>query len=254
MSNKKLMSLSDRMKEYENVTNNTLIKRTPVIARIDGRAFHTFTKGFTKPFDLDIHNAVVYTCEQLVLNVQGCKFTYSQSDEISLLITDYDTLQTDSYFDYRIQKICSILSASATLYFNKYINEHIIQDRLNDMNTIDFWHRKANCAMFDTRVFNLSKEEVCNYFIWRQQDAIRNSVESLARSQFSQKELHKRNNIEMKQMLLEEYDIDWSKLPLHEQRGFCVYRLPIDEENNLCLNKLIPIFQEDREFIEKYVN
>ena len=94
MSKSKVKTLGDRMKEYETVSDFRLTKRTPVIIRIDGKAFHTYTRGMDKPFDETLNTIMTYVCEELVPNIQGCKLAYSQSDEISLLLTDWDKINT----------------------------------------------------------------------------------------------------------------------------------------------------------------
>jgi len=169
-------SLGDRMKgNYENRSRFHLTRRTPVIIRLDGKAFHTFTKGCQKPFDVKIIKSMEETCKYLVENIQGCKMGYVQSDEISLLLTDYDKLNTDAYFDYNIQKICSISASMASVNF-----------------TISYGNMKGfyQPAHFDSRCFNIPKEEVINYFRWRYQDWLRNSIQMLAQSLYSHKELH----------------------------------------------------------------
>lgn len=172
--------LGDRMKTYEDIERKYLYKRTPVIIRIDGKSFHSFTKQCKKPFDDNIIYAMENTCKFLVENIQGCKIGYVQSDEISLLLTDYDTFETDSWFGYNIQKIVSVAASMTgvqfTIEYDNYIRDNVVTS--------------IKPAYFDARTFNISKEEVCNYFIWRWQDCKRNSMSMLAQSLFSQKELH----------------------------------------------------------------
>lgn len=180
-------SLGDRMKEnYEDRYRIGLTRRMPVIIRLDGKAFHTFTKGCQKPFDDTIIYAMQDTTEYLVKNIQGCKVGYVQSDEISLLITDFDTLETDAWFDYNLQKMCSVSAAMAAVEFC------FTYGKLND--------GKFKRAHFDSRVFNMPKEEVVNYFRWRYMDWKRNSVSMLAQSLFSHKELQGKNTEQMKAM------------------------------------------------------
>ena len=108
--------LGDRMKSnYENRSKTSLLRRTPVIIRLDGKAFHTFTRGLQKPYDTILMKAIQETMLYLCENIQGCKIGYTQSDEITLLITDYDTLTTDAWFDYEVQKLCSVSASMATL-------------------------------------------------------------------------------------------------------------------------------------------
>lgn len=223
--------LGDRMKRYEDVNRNFLTRRTPVIIRLDGKAFHSFTKGLERPFDEWIHRTMVSTMEELVNQIQGAVFAYMQSDEISILIRDWDKLNTDAWFDYNIQKIVSVSAAIATAKFN------------------DVWDKRTNkTALFDSRVFNLPKEEVCNYFIWRQQDASRNSVNMLAQSLFSHKELQGKNVSQVQDMMMLQKGVNWNDCKTWQKRGTCVYR---DGDNKTDFE--IPIFTQDRNYIERHL-
>lgn len=221
-------SLGDRMKKYEGIPRIFLTPRTPTIIRIDGKAFHSYTKGFERPMDLRISNALTEVGKALVSEIQSAKIVYMQSDEISVLINDYETFGTQAWFDKNLQKIVSVSASVATAYFNKFMWAAGIK----------------KVALFDSRAFVIPREEVCNYFIWRQQDAERNSVSSLAQSQFSHKHLHKKTVEDMKKMLLREKGIDWSVLSTAQKRGWCVLA-----DGTLDLE--IPRFQEDREYINK---
>jgi tRNA(His) 5'-end guanylyltransferase len=231
-------SLGDRMKGYENVVRNVLIRRMPVILRVDGRAFHTLTKRskFDKPFDTQMSAAMTVVAHDLFNEIQGAKFVYTQSDEVSVLITDYDTLQTDAWFGYNIQKMVSISASIASNSFNEFFANHALEKYRNPIRR----------AQFDARVFNLPKEEVCNYFIWRQQDATRNSVSMLAQSLFSHNELHGKSCNEMQDMMFIERGINWGALDTWKKRGICV-------TGNCKVNTEIPIFKDDRDYIEQHV-
>lgn len=223
-------SLGDRMKGYEEVARTTLMRRTPVILRVDGRAFHTFTRGFATPFDQVLNNAMAAVANALVQEIQGAKLAYGQSDEISVLITDYDTLMTDAWFSYGVQKMASIAASVATVAFNDSLAYKHLDKR----------------AYFDARVFSLPREEVTNYFIWRQQDASRNSVQMLARSEFSHKQCLNKSVSQLQDMLMER-GINWNDTPTHFKRGFCVKMADtIDRE--------IPIFTQDRDYVEGLVH
>ena len=259
-----ILKLSDRMKQYENVTQTRLIRRQPVIIRIDGRAFHTYTHKLDKPFDIDLAEAFEYTCSKLKDEIQGAKFIYTQSDEISILLTDWEELNTDSWFDYRIQKITSISAALTTCYFNEYVDK-IVSDyfKLYNRKDIDYkeeqdclqkynlWKTKKNKAIFDARTFNLPNEEVCNYFISRQIDAIRNSKSSLGRAYFSPKELNKKNSDEVVKMVQDKAGINWKELSSRQQQGICLYK-DLDK-NKWIIDLNIPDFKVDRNYINKYV-
>jgi len=169
-------SLGDRMKTYyEGISKQFLYRRTPVIMRLDGKAFHTFTKGCNKPFDDTIIKTMQETTKYLMENIQGAKVGYVQSDEISILITDYDKLETDAWFGYNVQKMCSISASLASVKFT-------IEYNLNQTSQ----HQNPKPAHFDSRVFNIPKEEVINCFRWRFQDWRRNSIQMLAQATFPQ--------------------------------------------------------------------
>jgi len=228
--------LGDRMKRYEHVSRNVLTRRTPVILRVDGRAFHTFTRTFSRPFDQMMHNAMVVTADALVREIQGAKLAYGQSDEISVLITDYDTLQTDAWFGNVIQKMVSIAASVSTIAFNQSIGGY------------PEYNRERKMAQFDARVFSIPKEEVANYFIWRQQDASRNSVSMVAQSHFSHKKLQGKNVRQMQDMLMAEHGINWNDTPTHFKRGFC-----IRGNDGIVVDREVPIFTEDRGYVERLV-
>ena len=118
-----------RMRSYKSITDAHLIPRTPVIIQIDGRAFHTFTRGFKKPFDQVLMAAMRYTAEYLCRNIQGCVLAYTQSDEINLLLIDYEKLETSPWFDNRVQKLASIAASMATNYFNQIFKE-LVKNRI----------------------------------------------------------------------------------------------------------------------------
>lgn len=228
--------LGKRMKEnYEQIPKYRLMRRTPVIIRIDGKAFHTFTRGFDRPFDRVFGDAMVRTMEYLCNNIQGCIFGYTQSDEISLVLSDYKKLNSDAWFDYEVQKMCSIAASMATMAFNRYFKEEYnkwFEDNyeFEDVDNIDEnvkclfnAYRKAceKGAMFDARVFNIPKEEVVNCIYWRQLDAARNSVQMVGQANFSHKELHGKSCNMIQDMLHEQKGINWSDYQTRWKRGVC---------------------------------
>jgi len=217
------------MKSYENVSKIALTPRMPMIIRCDGKAFHSYTKGFTRPFDQSIQSAMTQAAKGLMENIQGAKLAYIQSDEISILVNDYENFETQAWFGKELQKIVSVSASIATAYFNKYMmDEKIVISKL---------------AMFDSRAFVIPREEACNYFVWRQQDAERNSVSSLAQAHFSHRMLQGKSCKEMKKMLLDEKSIDWEQIPTINKRGWCVL---VNGSTDL----EIPRFQENREYID----
>lgn len=219
--------LGDRMKAfYEDRTRIKLPRRTYTIIRIDGKAFHTYTKGLKRPFDTGLIDDMNWTTEYLCKNIQGVKFGYVQSDEISLVLTDFDTLQTDLWFDGNLQKMASIAASMATAKFNQLrmmraCHEGSDVDGYLDMDDLSGF----KLAMFDARVFQItSPMEVENYFIWRQQDATRNSISSVAQSEFSTRELHGKKTNEMQEMLFQK-GINWNDFSPREKRGSVIRRV-----------------------------
>lgn len=227
-------SLGDRMKGYENETRYYLTGKNPIIIRLDGKAFHTFTKGFRKPFDnileMTMRKTMLYLCE----NIQGVSFAYTQSDEISLLLTNINmTPEYQHWFNGNIQKMASVSASMVTMAFNHYFWDEVWENiNPNDIDETPYWNSKPfdrnddeygnpKYAMFDSRVFSLPHHEVVNYFIWRQQDAIRNSKQALGQAHFSQNQLHGKNCDQICEMLKTEKEIDWYSLPVYQQRGTC---------------------------------
>lgn len=264
MSNKK-DSLGDRMKNnYENRAKTYLLRRTPVIIRLDGKAFHSFTRGLKKPYDKILHKAMNETMRFLCENIQGCRFGYTQSDEITLLLTDYTTLSTDAWYDYSVQKICSVSASMATLAFNRifrecrddYIDSVIaLQDFDIEDEYLNTLSKKLDMAMFDARCFNIPEDEVTNCFIWRQQDATRNAIQMLGQCNFSHKELQNKSCNDIQDMLMLQKGINFNDMPTEFKRGVCCYVLETTEGTaGWVLDKECPIFTQDRNYIEKYVH
>ena len=269
MGNNKKDSLGDRMKEnYENRSKTYLTRRTPCIIRLDGKAFHSFTSNLQKPYDEIFHKAMNSTLQYLCKNIQGCKFGYTQSDEISLLLTDYDTLTTDTFFDYNVQKICSVAASMATMIFNKSFNMLV-----DDYHKSDLWCNhyfeepikrysealKKCCdkgAMFDARCFNIPASEVVNCFVWRQEDATRNAIQMLGQTYFNHNELHKKKT-DMIQEMLWQKGINFNDMPIEFKRGICCYKRAIEvngaARTEWYIDKECPIFTQDRNYIERFL-
>lgn len=246
------MKLDERMKKYEYVTRHYLMTRTPVIVRIDGKAFHTFTRGMKKPFDPIFMESMQDTMKYLCENVQGCVLGYTQSDEISLLLIDYENLESCAWFDNNLSKIISITSSMASLYFHKafYKNmfKYCVENNTNkDYN--DLLVDKSNTLQFfDSRAFNLQKEEVNNYFVWRQQDAIKNAIQMVGRAYFTHKELENKNGRDIIDML-DTLHINYHSFSTCEKRGTCC----IKTDKGWELDTEIPIFKDNKEYIEKLI-
>lgn len=247
-------NLGDRMKEnYENRAKTQLLRRTPVIIRLDGKAFHTFTRGFKKPFDDILIEAMQQTMLTLCKEIQGCVLGYTQSDEITLVLTDYKNLETAAWFDYDIQKVCSVSASIATLAFNRSFAKQCALYAPSYSTDINNAHINSiyNGALFDSRCFNIPKEEVTNCILWRQQDAIRNSINSVGQANFSHKELQGLSTDQILKKLLEEKQTDWNKLPVHLQRGSCCIKREVNGVDSWFIDTEIPIFKgESRNYIE----
>lgn len=245
MSKPEKDSLGDRMKGYEDAYRIYLTKRLPLILRIDGKAFHTFTRGLVRPFDIDFQEVMLKTALALCDEIQGSKLAYWQSDEVSILITDYDTLTTQAPFEKNLQKLVSIGASIATSSFNKVadrVNLTRFEFRLDD--------KFKSLANFDCRAFVLPHAEVCNYFLWRQQDATRNSINSVGQSHFSPKQLHGQSTDTVQDLLFKEKGINWNDLPVINKRGACIIKI----EGKWAVDREIPIFSQDREYINRFVN
>lgn len=272
--------LGTRMKTfYEQIPKTKLMRRTPVIIRIDGKAFHTFTRGFQKPFDELLIKTMQETTKYLCENIQGCVLGYTQSDEISLVLVDYQRFETSAWFDYEIQKMCSIAASMATMSFNKFFEKNVEEfqnehgypniDCVKYADLIGMYLNAVNKgAMFDARVFNIPKEEVTNCIYWRQLDASRNSIQMVGQANFSHKELQNKSCNDIQDMLMTQKDINWNDFPTYQKRGTCVIKKEIENKsigyNNEVraiefrtewfIDKDIPIFKgEGREYIEKLV-
>ena len=273
-------TIGDRMKNnYENITRYYLTRRMPVIMRVDGRSFHTVTKGFKKPFDDIFVKTMQDTMKYLCENIQGCVLGYTQSDEISLVLTDYAELTTDAWFGNNLQKMCSVSASMATLAFNKAFNDNIVKYIDNNLDadcgvtkdlteyTKILINARNKGAMFDSRVFTIPKEEVCNALIWRQQDATRNSIQSVGQANFSQKELHGKSCNDIQDMLMLQKGINWNDYSTTLKRGSCCIKIDdgitkYDEVGNICdyipsskwvIDNEIPIFTQDRNYVEKLI-
>jgi len=286
--------LAKRMKTYyEQIPKTKLIRRMPVIIRIDGKAFHTFTKGFARPFDEVLIKAMQETTKYLCENIQGCVLGYTQSDEITLVLVDYQRFETAAWFDYEVQKMCSIAASMATMAFNKFFQQFVddliwdyrhslIPQCVELQQKIAAYHTTLlqaadKGAMFDARVFNIPKEEVTNCVYWRQLDASRNSIQMVGQANFSHKELQNKSCSNIQDMLMEQKGINWNDFPTYQKRGTCVIKDPgftqtrtvietqpfgepkvtVNEEEHhsrWIIDKDIPIFKgEGREYIEKLV-
>lgn len=260
-----------RMKHnYEEPAKFRLIRRTPVMIRIDGKAFHTWTRNLKRPFDDILSNAMRSTMKHLCENIQGCVLGYTQSDEITLVLVDYQTLTSGAWFDYEVQKMCSIAASMATNYFNKTFRElseiWIHQNSINTpltkersfIGTENLMYYDALCkcvdvgAMFDARCFNVPKEEVTNNLYARQADATRNSIQMLGRAHFSHSRLQGKSCSQIQDMLVLEKGINWNDLPTMYKRGSCSIKTP---SGGWVIDTEIPVFKEEgRNYVESRIH
>lgn len=273
--------LGVRMKTfYEQIPKTKLMRRCPVALRIDGKSFHTFTRGFQKPFDEVLIKSMQETMKYLCENIQGCVLGYTQSDEITLILVDYKKLTSSAWFDYEVQKICSIAASMATMAFNKFfannVGDYCTYTYEREDNSHEEYEHILSLAidkgaMFDCRCFNIPKEEVTNLIYWRQLDASRNSIQMVGQANFSHKELQNKSCNEIQDMLMTQKGINWNDLPIYQKRGSCCVRNKIilfrgsimetaqlrdtsKSENEWIIDTEIPIFKnEGREYIDRLI-
>jgi tRNA(His) guanylyltransferase len=270
-------TLGDRMKNfYEDRFRYHLPRRTYTIIRIDGKAFHTYTKGMQRPFDDGLIEDMDETTAYLCKNIQGVKFGYVQSDEISLLLTDFDDLTTDMWFDGNLQKMVSIAASMATAKFNQLRMNRAFQN--NEVDPIEHGPTAydmsiseiidGKLAMFDARVFQIpSSVEVENYFIFRQQDATRNSISSVAQSMYSPKELHGVKTDQMQEMIFQK-GTNWNDFSPRKKRGGFITKVltvngkPKQENQEIFIEDVVrskwftldcPVFTQHREFLRNRI-
>ena len=253
-------SLGDRQKAYEDSFRQYLPVRLPVIVRVDGCHFHTYTKNCKRPVDPGLVECMNLTAMELCKTMQGCQLAYVQSDEISLLLTNFQTVDTQSWFENNLQKMVSVAASIAGVTFTT--NSEEIWGYGSDMD--DYPIQKP--AYFDARAFVLPKEEVCNYFLWRQLDATRNSVQMLARSIYSHRQLEGKNNSQLQEMIFNA-GTNWDKCPIPQKRGRCIVKTKTEREafnpktketvkalrSEWVVDNEIPIFSQDRRYIDKFL-
>ena len=235
-----MKDIGTRMKEYESASSTVLTRRTPTIIRLDGKAFHTYTKQLERPYCFRLHELMCSTAMFLCGQIQNAVFAYTQSDEISILMAPYKKLTTEPWFDNKVQKIVSVAASMCSVYFTEHSNKLFDEER--------------KPAYFDARVFVLPDAEVCNYFVWRQQDAVRNSIQMLAQSLYSQKQLHRKDTNEMQEMCWNQGK-NWNDVPTRLKRGAAIYYRPGGTEQlpGWCCDLETPTFTKDRDYVEKHM-
>lgn len=232
-------SIGDRMKGYEIASRTALPMRMPVVVRLDGKAFHTWTRGLERPFCASFIEVMNGAAQVLCGEMQGAIVAYVQSDEISVLLHNYKRLTSAAWFDNEVQKIVSVGASIAAAAVTAASGRIFSATRL---------------AFFDARVFVLPEADVCNYFLWRQQDATRNSVQMVAQSMFSPRELHGQNCPRLQEMIFQKSGQSWNDLATHLKRGRCVVREVRTEDGAVCsgwvVDNEVPIFSANRAYIE----
>jgi tRNA(His) 5'-end guanylyltransferase len=218
-------ALGDRMKRYEAVTQTNLPRRTYTILRVDGKSFHSWTRGLRRPYDTDLMELMDVAACQLCQQISGARFAFVQSDEINLLAVDFLDIKTEPWFDGNVQKWASVGASIATMAFNLALSiqkaaecdpGRLIDDKLPN-------------AMFDARVFIIPDLiDVENYFVWRQKDATRNSVTMLAQHYASHKQLQGKDQ-SARQEIIHKAGDNWAKHPADFRHGRVVRRSDVGD-------------------------
>lgn len=203
---KKFDNLGDRIKRYEQAYNQTLTPRSCLFIRVDGNAFHTWTRGMGKPFDQTLIDAMVYATTETSKSMMGFKLAYTQSDETTFMLTDFDQLQSQGWFAYELNKVVSVTASMFTAHFNVAVA-----------------HLGRKPATFDARAFIVPQDDAPNVFVWRYKDWLRNSIQMLARANYSSKELHLKKTPELHEMLFAK-GVNWAKLSEQHKNGTFVTR------------------------------
>lgn len=214
-------TLGDRMKEYEASTDFRLNKEYPLVIRLDGAHFHTWTKRdgkLDKPYDKDFMEIMERLTYNLSNEIPNVVYSYTQSDEITLVVFNNLHENSEPWLSNRLEKICSTVAALASVMFNAYVSEKRYMDKF----------KYKNLATFDCRVFNVPYDDLPNNILWRTQDAKRNSIQNYARSLYSNKELNFKKTEELKQLMLDK-GVNWDEQDPKTKYG-TVVRLNLDED------------------------
>ncbi len=252
-------SLGDRMKAYEEVNERKIVQNVPFIIRLDGVAFHTFTKKLVRPMDDILADAMQKTMVSLCEDVPYCKYGYTQSDEITLVCVIDDVKNSQGFYGNRVNKIMTVTAAKATKYFNKHFYDNVMKYEKNsnafkNVTDLKIYKNKLFIAEFDSRVFNIPEHDIENNLIWRQQDAVRNSINALGHANLTQAQMHKKNTSEVMDILMLEKGINWNNCCTYQKRGCCAYKVPVEiptkdgktiTRNKWKLDLDMPILTED---------
>lgn len=192
-------NIGERIKRYEQAYNHSLTPRSVLMIRVDGRAFHTYCRGRNRPFDDELIEGMATAARKTAREMQGFKLAYIQSDEATFMLTDFDTHETQGWFNYELNKIVSISASAFTAYFNQFMGVDEV-------------------AMFDSRAFIVPVDDAPNVFVWRQRDWERNSLQMLARSHYSQPDLENKNTADLHELLFKE-GVNWANLESKYKNG-----------------------------------
>lgn len=210
------------MKFYEQTSSSQFFKMIPVIARLDGRAFHTFTKGLDRPYDKRLSDLMIKTTKMLV-KATNARCGHTQSDEISLVWLA-EEWESDIFFSGKLQKMNSLLASMASTYFNLMLPNFLPEKAEKIQNWVALEEGESPIPQFDSRVFQVPTDfEACNCFIWREQDATRNSVQMAARAYYSHNECHLKDCSQLQEMLFQA-GVNWNNYPGFFKRGTYVRR------------------------------
>jgi tRNA(His) guanylyltransferase len=200
------MELADRMKLYEQIgAGQRLMPNLPVCIRLDGKAFHQWTRGLRRPYDDRLHTLFDDTTKFLV-EASDAVVGYTQSDEITLILYNGGKPDSQVFFDGRVSKLTSVLASMATAKFNALVPS-ILPEKHNRL------------ACFDCRVWTVpTEQEAVNCLLWRELDATRNSIQMAAQALYSHKQLHQKNTSQMQEMLWQK-GINWNDYPTRFKRG-----------------------------------
>lgn len=232
-------TLSERMQGYKAAFDQVLTGRMPVIAHVDGIGFSKYTRNCDKPFDQALGDLMIETAVDIVERVQGAVLAYTQSDEITVLLHGYKTHQTTPFRGNRVQKLVSEMSGPTSAFFTRHSHRIWDEGRLEGVKE----------AAFAAAVFLVPENDVNNFFLWRQKDAIRNSVQMLTRSLYSHKQVDRKKVADMKAMCKEKGRA-WEDLDLRWQRGACVFR---GETGVVWVDKSVPLFNKDVSYVERHL-
>ena len=227
----KFDSLEDKCLYYRGLTDYRLQGNNDIIVMLDGKNFSTLIKNnFKKPFDDDFINMMNKTAKFLCNNVQGVKFAYVQSDEISLLITDYDTPDTDTPFGGRLCKLQSILAALATSEFNRWFirNKIFNKDNWSGIGFADLDQELCDMKMaqFDCKAWTVpNQNDAYAWFLYRQLDCIKNSKQQTAQTYLPHKDLLNHSADEQIEMLFNRKGINWNTFIPDYRLGRFVYKV-----------------------------